>query len=109
MMNLVLRNLITNSVKFTDSGGFIRVSAEEKDDEVIIAVEDNGVGMSPEVQQTILSRQNGNYTTRGTANEKGTGLGINLCREFLERNGGRIWLTSTEGHGTTFFIAIPKK
>lgn len=108
MMNLVVRNLVTNSIKFTDSGGYVKVYAEESAKEVIIAVEDNGVGMSPEIQETLLEKKSMNYTTRGTANEKGTGLGLNLCREFLERNNGRIWLKSSEGVGTTFYIAVPK-
>ena len=108
MMNLVIRNLITNSIKFTDSGGFVKVSARESGSEVIVAVEDNGVGMSQEIQETLLANKSMNYTTRGTANEKGTGLGLNLCREFLERNNGRIWLKSSEGHGSTFYIAVPK-
>jgi len=108
MMNLVIRNLVTNSIKFTESGGFVKVSAEGSGNEVIIAVEDNGVGMSKEIQETLLGNKSMNYTTRGTANEKGTGLGLNLCREFLERNNGRIWLKSNEGHGTTFYIAVPR-
>ncbi|MFM8347491.1 MAG: sensor histidine kinase, partial [Bacteroidota bacterium] len=108
MMNLLVRNLVTNSIKFTDNGGYVKVNAEESGKEVIIAVEDNGVGMSPEIQETLLEKKSINYTTRGTANEKGTGLGLSLCKEFLERNNGRIWLKSSEGVGTTFYIAVPR-
>lgn len=107
MISLVFRNLILNGMKFTESGGEIKVGAEEKGDEYVVSVSDNGVGISQDVQKILFEKTSG-YSTRGTANEKGTGLGLILCKEFVERNGGRIWLESTEGHGSTFYFTISK-
>ncbi|MBA4145960.1 MAG: histidine kinase, partial [Cytophaga sp.] len=70
-------------------------------------VTDNGVGISPEVQSILFEKTSG-YSTRGTANEKGTGLGLILCKEFVEKNGGTIWLESTIGKGSTFYFTIKK-
>jgi signal transduction histidine kinase len=70
-------------------------------------VKDNGVGIGPEVQKILFEKTSG-YSTRGTANEKGTGLGLILCKEFVERNGGRIGLESELGKGSTFFFTIKK-
>lgn len=107
MVNLVLRNLILNGMKFTDNGGEIIVGAESKGDEVKVWVRDNGVGIKPEVQKILFEKTSG-YSTRGTANEKGTGLGLILCKEFVERNGGKIWLESEEGKGSTFNFTLTK-
>lgn len=108
MVHLIIRNLIMNAIKFTDSGGQVRISAEERENETVILVEDTGVGISPEIQKLLMSKESTNYTTRGTMNEKGTGLGLTLCREFIELLGGKLWLTSTEGKGTTFYFSIPR-
>lgn len=107
MISLVLRNLILNGMKFTEAGGEIKVAAENKDHELLVSVTDNGVGISPEVQKILFEKTSG-YSTRGTANEKGTGLGLILCKEFVERNGGKIWLTSEEGKGSTFYFTVSK-
>lgn len=107
MISLVLRNLILNGMKFTEAGGEIKVAAEVKNDELVVSVSDNGVGISPDVQKILFEKTSG-YSTRGTANEKGTGLGLILCKEFVERNGGKIWLTSEEGKGSTFYFTIAK-
>jgi len=72
-----------------------------------VSVQDNGIGISPEVQQMLFDKTSP-YTTRGTANEKGTGLGLILCKEFVEKNGGKIWVESTLGKGSTFWVTIPK-
>jgi signal transduction histidine kinase len=106
-INLVIRNLLTNAIKFTNDGGEIVIAAEEKNNEWIISVRDNGIGMSPEVRK-ILFDKTIPYTTRGTANEKGTGLGLILCKEFVEKNNGRIWVESEEGKGSTFWFSLPK-
>jgi signal transduction histidine kinase len=106
-LNLIVRNLMTNAIKFTNDGGEVTVSAKEGEKEWMIAVHDNGIGIKPEVQH-ILFDKTSPYTTRGTANEKGTGLGLILCKEFVEKNGGRIWVESTEGNGSTFWFTIPK-
>ena len=106
-VNLVLRNLMTNAIKFTNDGGEVRISAEEKEDEWLISVKDNGVGMNDDVLK-ILFDKTAPYTTRGTANEKGTGLGLILCKEFVEKNGGRIFVESQVGMGSKFSFTLPK-
>jgi signal transduction histidine kinase len=106
-INLVIRNLITNALKFTNDKGEVRVSAIPRDNEWVVSVKDNGVGMAPEVLR-ILFDKTAPYTTRGTANEKGTGLGLILCKEFVEKNGGRIWVESAEDYGSSFYFTLPK-
>lgn len=106
-INLVVRNLLTNAIKFTNDGGEVTLSAGHEDGEWILSVHDNGVGIRHEVQQ-ILFDKTSPYTTRGTANEKGTGLGLILCKEFVEKNGGRIWVESEEGKGSSFLFTVPK-
>lgn len=106
-INLVIRNLITNAIKFTNDGGTVRIAAREKDTEWLVSVKDNGVGMNNDVLKMLFDKTSP-YTTRGTANEKGTGLGLILCKEFVEKNGGKIWVESEEGKGSTFFFTLPK-
>lgn len=107
MINLVFRNLILNGIKFTEHGGEIEVASKSDKDFYIISIHDNGVGITPEVQKILFDKTSG-YSTRGTANEKGTGLGLILCKEFVERNGGTIWLESKLGEGSTFYFTIKK-
>ncbi len=107
MINLVFRNLILNGIKFTEIGGQIIVSAEQTGDMYTVSIADNGVGINADVQKILFEKTSG-YSTRGTANEKGTGLGLILCKEFVEKNGGKIWLTSDLGKGSTFFFTIKK-
>ena len=106
-ISLVFRNLILNSIKFTDDGGRIWVETKENENDLTISVSDNGVGITPKAQSIIFEKTAG-YSTRGTANEKGTGLGLILCKEFVERNGGKIWLNSEPGKGTTFSFTLKK-
>lgn len=106
-INLVIRNLITNAIKFTNDRGTVRIAAREKDSEWLVTVKDNGIGMNNDVLKMLFDKTSP-YTTRGTANEKGTGLGLILCKEFVEKNGGRIWVESEEGSGSTFFFTLPK-
>lgn len=106
-INLVIRNLISNAQKFTNEGGAINIWAEDIGKEWVIAVSDTGIGMKPEVLNMLFDKINP-YSTRGTANEKGTGLGLILCKEFVERNNGRIWAQSVEGTGSTFRFTLPK-
>ncbi|HYF68163.1 MAG TPA: tetratricopeptide repeat protein [Ohtaekwangia sp.] len=106
-VNLVIRNLITNAIKFTNDGGEVIIRSEDKGNEWLVSVRDNGVGIKPEVMD-ILFDKTAPYTTRGTANEKGTGLGLILCKEFIEKNGGKIGVESKEGDGSTFFFTLPK-
>ena len=104
-INLVIRNLITNAIKFTNDGGTVRIAVREKDAEWLVSVKDNGVGMNNDVLKMLFDKT-APYTTRGTANEKGTGLGLILCKEFVEKNGGRIWVESEDGKGSTFFFTL---
>lgn len=108
MINLILRNLIINAIKFSEKGGQVIVAGADKGDKVEISVKDFGVGIPPAVQKILFDKTLG-YSTRGTANEKGTGLGLILCKEFVEKNGGTIWLESEPGKGSTFYFTIPKR
>lgn len=108
MIQLVLRNLISNAIKFTDEGGTITVTVETSNENFNIHVQDTGIGMSEEDQAKLFNSQN-HYTTRGTNNEKGTGLGLLLCKEFVEKNDGTLELVSQKGKGSTFTISLEKK
>ena len=108
MLNLILRNLILNALKFSEIGGKVEVTCKDFDHHFfVIAVKDYGVGMSKEVQKLLFDKTFG-YSSRGTANEKGTGLGLTLCKEFVEKNGGKIWFESEEWSGSTFYFTIQK-
>lgn len=106
MINTILRNLISNGIKFTDKKGKIIISAEQKDKTVEISVKDNGVGISKE-RICNLFKEGEKLTTKGTANEDGTGLGLRICKEFIEKNGGQIWAESVQGEGTVFRFSVP--
>jgi signal transduction histidine kinase len=106
MINLVLRNLITNAIKFTPENGVVELNANSSLIECVVEVKDNGVGISPENFNRLFN-QHEHPTTKGTANEKGTGLGLMLCKDFVERNGGKIWVTSEKDKGTSFFFTLP--
>ncbi|MFC4212483.1 sensor histidine kinase [Pedobacter lithocola] len=105
ILQLVLRNIITNAVKFTPQGGKIQVNAELILNECKITVSDNGKGIAPEKQQRIFSINA--ESTYGTNNEKGVGLGLMLCKEFIEKVGGKIEFESNLGQGSNFFVCIP--
>ena len=106
MISTVLRNLISNGIKFTQPGGTIIIKSEVKQFELIVSVTDTGVGISKE-RMAKLFEINENYSTSGTQNEKGTGLGLILCKEFIEKNNGKIWVESESGTGSTFFFSLP--
>ncbi|KOH43997.1 PAS domain-containing protein [Sunxiuqinia dokdonensis] len=106
MISSVLRNLISNAIKFTHPGGQILISAREENQELQIAVTDNGVGISNESQNKLF-RIEESYSTLGTLNEKGTGLGLILCKEFVEKHKGKIRVESEEGKGSQFLFTIP--
>lgn len=105
-INTVIRNLISNSIKFTPEGGSITMDIKKENGFVIVSIADTGVGMSREVMDKLF-RIDAKHSTKGTANEKGTGLGLILCKEFVEKNGGKIWVTSEEGNGSVFSFSIP--
>lgn len=105
-INTVVRNLISNAIKFTQPDGRIDVKTKRMAGEIIVSISDTGVGMGPEVVEKLF-RIDSKHSTKGTANEKGTGLGLILCKEFIEKNGGRIWVNSEEGKGSVFSFALP--
>jgi signal transduction histidine kinase len=101
----VLRNLVSNSIKFTASGGSVVISSRAIKDGYVITVSDNGVGIEQNKLDLML-RQRISYTTKGTDNEPGTGLGISLIAEFVEKNGGKLIGSSRPGHGTSFSFSL---
>ncbi len=106
MMNLVLLNLVSNAIKFTPQHGEVSVSASVTDETVEVHVQDTGKGISSDNLQKLFS--NNYFTTKGTANESGTGLGLMMCKEFLTKNGGEIFVQSEEGKGSRFTFTLPK-
>jgi signal transduction histidine kinase len=106
MINIVLRNLVSNAIKFTQPGGRIIIGTHEYDTFSEVFVRDSGVGISIEQMQKI--NDNSFYSTNGTASESGTGLGLSLCKEFLARNGGRMMIESEPGRGSTFSFTLPR-
>jgi len=107
MMEIVIQNLITNAVKFTGKGDVITVSNQDYNGKILICIEDTGIGISEENQKKLFNAKK-NFTTNGTENEKGTGLGLTLSKDLVELNKGRIWLESTPNIGSKFFIELPK-
>lgn len=105
MINTIFRNLISNAVKFTPAEGTIRIQNEPAPDSIVISIADNGVGMNEKTLEQIF-RIDKTVNSVGTAGEKGTGLGLLLCKEFIEKNGGKIWVESKPGIGTTFYFSL---
>jgi PAS domain S-box-containing protein len=107
MLKTVLRNLVSNAIKFTNKNGAININAEENDGNVTISVFDNGIGIKPD-DLTKLFNISEVLTTKGTAEETGTGLGLLLCKEFVEKHGGKIWVESEVGKGSEFKFTLPR-
>ena len=107
MVEIVIQNLITNAVKFSRTGDVITVSNQDVNGKALICVEDTGVGISRENIDKLFNA-NKNFTTVGTKNEKGTGLGLTIAKDLVELNDGRIWVESTQNVGSKFFIELPK-
>lgn len=109
MINTVLRNLLTNAIKFTNSNGKIEIKAEpyyENPNFVMISVADNGTGIPQEKLEKLFKIKH-SFTTIGTSGEKGTGLGLLIVWDFIEKNNGKIWVESQVGQGTTFYFTLP--
>ncbi|MCW8809789.1 MAG: PAS domain S-box protein [Ignavibacteriaceae bacterium] len=106
MLETILRNLISNAIKFTNRGGNVSISAIRKGNFAEINVSDNGMGINEENQKKLF-RIDTKFQTNGTADEAGTGLGLILCKEFVEENGGTIFVNSEEGKGASFFFTLP--
>ncbi|WP_439880702.1 sensor histidine kinase [Pontibacter sp. MBLB2868] len=108
MLDFVIRNLLHNAIKFSNPTGIIKLSAKTTGNHFAeIAVEDNGVGMTAEVFKSLFHEQHPAITAKGTSNEKGTGLGLLLCRQFVERFGGSIRAKSETGKGACFLFTVP--
>ena len=106
MINTVIRNLLSNALKYTSKNGTVKISSEIDDERAVIKVTDTGVGIQEEDLGNLF-RIDVNYSTRGTEDEAGTGLGLILCREFIQRNKGEIGVKSTFGIGSEFFFSLP--
>jgi signal transduction histidine kinase len=107
MLNTVLRNLITNALKYTNKGGVIKIRAYSQDNNIIVSVIDNGVGIDPAIMDNLFNISQ-KVSTTGTERETGTGLGLLLCKEFVEKHGGEIWVDSELGKGSEFKFTLPK-
>lgn len=107
MLATIVRNLVSNAVKFTHPGGEILIYTKEDSDKLILAVKDNGVGINQN-DLAKLFRIDATFSSMGTKNEKGTGLGLILCKKFVERHGGKIWAETGKGVGSTFFVSFPR-
>ena len=106
MFKTVLRNLLANAIKFSFENSKIEVLVEGLENEIILKVKDAGVGISPKVQENLF-KISSKHTTSGTSGEKGTGLGLKLCKEFVNLNSGQIWVESKYGEGSTFCFTVP--
>ena len=106
MIRTVFRNLVNNALKFTRPGGFVTIGLQVKETENVFSVKDSGIGIPEKVVNQVF-RIDSKYTSAGTFGEKGSGLGLILCREFVARHGGEIWVESVEGVGSTFRFSIP--
>jgi signal transduction histidine kinase/Tfp pilus assembly protein PilF len=103
----VLRNLVSNAIKYTPNGGIINLEHEQHKDFVTVIISDSGKGMAVSDLKTIFKDDNSGISMPGLMQEKGSGLGLKLCKDFVEMNDGRIWVESTEGRGTKFFFTVP--
>lgn len=106
MIKTTIRNLLSNAIKFTKSGGQVEIITKSRENEIQVTVTDTGIGISPENTPKLFNIGS-SFTTRGTGNEKGTGLGLVLCKEFIEKHGGRIWVESEVGKGSRFYFTLP--
>ncbi|MBI2429354.1 MAG: tetratricopeptide repeat-containing sensor histidine kinase, partial [Ignavibacteriales bacterium] len=106
MIDIVMRNLLSNAIKFTGHDGVVRIRTVDHDDFVEVSVEDTGIGMSKEHVERIFISEG--ISTPGTANERGTGLGLILCKEFVEKSGGALWVESEIGKGTIVTFSLPR-
>lgn len=106
MIDIVIRNLVENAVKFSKAGDIVTIGTEKKESSTVITVKDNGKGIPEEVQAKIFDKLS-SYTTFGTASEKGSGLGLLLCKELVEKNNGTLWFESKAHVGSSFHFTVP--
>ena len=103
-----MRNLISNAIKFTNHNGWVEISVEQANSATTIKVSDNGIGIAPATISKLFDISQ-MYTSKGTADESGTGLGLLLCKEFIEKHKGTIRIESEPGKGSTFYFTLPDK
>ncbi|MBD3306174.1 PAS domain S-box protein [candidate division KSB3 bacterium] len=108
MLGIIVRNLLSNALKFTPDGGTVTIVAESHDEMITISVHDTGVGMNAHKLRRLFLIGERKISTPGTNREKGTGLGLILCKEFVEHQGGTIWVESQKGQGSTFSFTLPR-
>lgn len=108
MIKTVVRNLISNAIKFSHENSIVQVALKEEDGFIVVSVKDSGCGMD-EAQQQKLFHTDTHFSTFGTKNEEGSGLGLLLCLDFVQKNGGKLWFESAKGVGSTFYFSIPLK
>lgn len=106
MVKTIVRNLISNAIKFSNENSKISISLKQEGDMAIVSVKDDGCGIDEENQKKLLHTDT-HYSTFGTNNEEGSGLGLLLCQDFVIKNGGKLWFTSKKGVGSTFSFSIP--
>jgi len=106
MLKTIMRNLVSNAIKFSNTGGLIEIATERANNSVLITITDNGIGIDPETLSKLFVISEV-LSTRGTAGEKGSGLGLLLCKQFVEKHGGRIWVESRVGKGSVFCFSLP--
>jgi signal transduction histidine kinase len=105
MIGTVVRNLLSNAIKFTHVDGEIELAVTEQKDIFVVSIKDNGIGMTPETRNKLF-RIDSQHSTSGTAGESGSGLGLIVCKELVEKNGGTLTVESEEGKGTTFRFTV---
>ena len=108
MLKAILRNLVSNAIKFTNNGGKIEIAASHDNSSTSISVSDNGIGIKPQVLEKLFNIVS-IHSSKGTANELGTGLGLLLCKEFVDKHGGKIWIESEENKGTKVSFTLPNQ
>lgn len=106
MFEIVVQNLLANALKFCKNGDTITISNHISNGSCIVSIADTGIGISKKNIEKLF--KNSSFTTMGTNNEKGTGLGLSICKELIELNNGKIWVESTQGVGSTFYVQLPK-
>jgi signal transduction histidine kinase len=107
MLQTIIRNLVSNAIKFTPPQGIITIKGSDNENLVHISIIDTGVGIEEDILPDLF-KLNSQVTTKGTSGEAGTGFGLILCREMVEKNNGKIWVDSTPGNGSKFTFSLPR-
>jgi signal transduction histidine kinase len=106
MLHTVIRNILSNAVKFTPKGGLVTIQSNKDSKSSIFSITDNGIGMNSKMAENLFKLDVKTNRT-GTEDEPSSGLGLILCKEFVEKHGGKIWVESEENKGTTFYCSFP--